>query len=129
MHGFLSLSTCFQAWKWLSLPYENIDMNIPGGARKSLNIEMSLGAESSCLIHLFAGVVRVCVVQGRFNEYFKSDTIYESSYSHTLKYLYTFSMSLLLNQRLEMNIIHWWQKIPASKKTYVSIILLESSKD
>lgn len=37
-----------------------------------------------------------------------SQRLYESRYSHTDKYLYTCSMSLLLNQRLEMNIIHWW---------------------
>jgi len=40
-------------------------MHIPGRARKSLNIEMRLGAESSGLIHLFAGVV--CDDRGRFN--------------------------------------------------------------
>lgn len=59
-------------------------------------------------------MVCVCVVEGIFNEYCKSVTVSKCRYCHTEKYLYTFSMSLLLNQILEINIIHWWQKILTS---------------
>lgn len=47
----------------MSCLYLDTDMNIPGGARRSLNAERSLGAESSCLIPLFADVLCMCGIR------------------------------------------------------------------
>lgn len=60
-------------------------MNIPGGARKSLNNETRLEAEHFCLIHLSADDVCVCLVQGGFNEYCKYSLLYMNLGIHIQK--------------------------------------------
>lgn len=81
------------------------------------------------LSHSFICWWCMCVVQGRYNEYCKSKTGFESRYSHREKYLYSFSMSLLLNQKLRDS-----RYSLVAKETHLYlrkhiIILLESSKN